>query len=118
MRQFIDKLNSAAVPYFDAVSGGLYEPVFSAGGSKPSDPYCRAKFIDGDYSTVGSPEGILIVDSVTGSGGYASPGVICINDSPDCTGISATFPGNRRYAVLGEPVLGQPALDGYPSITG
>jgi hypothetical protein len=112
MPDVLDDLRDASVGYFDAISGGVYEPVFTAGGTKPTDAYCLSKFDDGTYSTVGTPEGILIIDSVTSSGGYASPGVICLNDQPDCSGISSTYPGNRRYAVLGEP-----ALVGFPSIT-
>ena len=105
MNAVLAELNAAAVGYFDEISGGLYEPVFTAGGTKPSDAGCLNELLDGTYPTAGSPEGILIVDSVTGSGGYASPGTICISNDPDCSWIDSTFPGNRRYAVLGEPAI-------------
>jgi hypothetical protein len=51
------------------------------------------------YSTVGSPEGQFIIDSVT-RGGYASPGLVCAGD-PECSWIGSTFPDNGRFAVIG-----------------
>ncbi len=107
MSSIIATLNAASVDYFDSISGGVYEPVFSAGGSITTDGNgdCLPEFLDGTYPTAGSQEGVLIVDHDYGSGGYASPGWTCINTQPDCTGIGSTFPSNRRYVVLGEAVL-------------
>jgi hypothetical protein len=110
MPDVIAALEAATVDYYDSISGGVYEPVFTAGGSKPSDAGCLDEFKSGTYPTVGTPEGLLIVDSTTGSGGYASPGIICVSSDPDCAGISSTFPGNTRYAVLGEPALDWPSV--------
>jgi hypothetical protein len=58
---------------------------------------------------VGSPEGIFIIDDVTG-GGYASPGRVCL-DSSNCEWIAGTYPGNDRYAVIGSGVL-----NSFPSV--
>ena len=68
------------------------------------------EFMDGTYLMAGTPEGILIVDSVTG-GGFASPGSICLDNNADCPSIPSTFPGNGRYAVVGEG-----ALLSFPSV--
>ncbi len=105
MTSILNTLDGATVDYFDDLSGGLYEPVFVAGGTIAGDENCLNGFISGSYSPVGSPEGLLVVNTVTGSGGYASPGTICIDSNPDCGWIGSTFPDNRRYTVLGEAVL-------------
>ncbi|MCP4303640.1 MAG: hypothetical protein GY788_01905 [bacterium] len=105
----IADLEAAATEYFDAMSLGRYEISFSAGGTLPGDPHCLNGFENDTYSTVGSAEGIFIIDSVTG-GGYASPGIICSGGS-NCDWIPTTFPGNGRYAVLGAG-----ALANYPSV--
>ena len=109
----ITNLEAASVDYFDSMSGGLYEPVFHPGGTKPADADCLQEFIDGTYPTVSAsaPEGLLIIDGDYGNGGYASPGTICISSNPDCSWIGSSFPDNRRYAVLGEPVVGN-----WPSV--
>jgi len=112
MSAVIADLEAASVDYFDSLSGGVYEPVFHEGGTKPGDADCLQGFLDGTYSTVGTPEGLLIIDGDYISGGYASPGSICGGTDPDCGWIGSTFPGNRRYAVLGEPVIGT-----WPSVT-
>ena len=106
MSTVIATLEAASGDYFDSLSGGVYEPVFTPGGAKSADADCLPEFLNGTYATAGTPEGVLIIDGDYGSGGYASPGYICIGSDPDCAGISSTFPGNYRYAVLGEDVLG------------
>ena len=111
MPQVLADLENATVDYFDALSGGVYEPVFTPGGTKPDDANCLPEFRAGDYLPAGTPEGLLIIDPVT-NGGYASSGVMWISDDPDCSWISATFPDNGRYAVLG-----QNSLVNFPSIT-
>ncbi|MCP4222153.1 MAG: hypothetical protein GY773_02280, partial [Actinomycetia bacterium] len=63
MPQVLADLRGAADDYFDAMSGGLYEPVFTAGGSHP-DEACATGFLNGSYSTVGTPEGVLIIDAI------------------------------------------------------
>ena len=103
MADVIAGLEAAAVDYFDAISGGVYEPVFTAGGTIAAST-CLPDFLDGINPTVGSPEGIVIIDDITG-GGYASPGTICVSDDPDCPSVPSTFPTNRRYAVIGEGSL-------------
>jgi hypothetical protein len=111
MPQVIAALDAATVDYYDSISGGVYEPIFTAGGTKPLDDTCLDGFLNGTYSPVGSPEGLLVIDSVTG-GGYASPGTICISNDPDCTWIGSTFPDNYRYAVVGED-----SAMNWPSVT-
>jgi hypothetical protein len=111
MPQVLAALEAATVDYYDSLSGGVYEPIFTAGGTKPLDATCLDGFLNGTYSPVGSPEGLLIIDSVTG-GGYASPGTICISSDPDCGWIGSTFPDNYRYAVVGE----NSAMN-WPSVT-
>ena len=107
--QAIVDLETASAEYFDAVSDGRYEISFSAGGVISGDPTCLSGFENGAYSTVGSPEGLFIIDSVTG-GGYASPGIVCSGDS-NCDWIGTTFPGNGRYAVIGSS-----SLAAFPSV--
>lgn len=107
--QAVAHLESAANDYYDAVSGGRYAITFSPGGIISGDPYCLNGFENGTYSTVGSPEGVFIVDSVTG-GGYASPGIICSGTS-NCPWIGTTFPASGRYAVVGSSSLAT-----FPSI--
>ena len=109
--QAIAALQAATVDYYDSLSGGVYEPVFTAGGTIPTDSSCVNGFFNGTYTPVGSPEGLFVIDSVTG-GGFASPGTICISTDPDCSWIGSTFPSNQRYAVVGES-----SLLNYPSVT-
>jgi len=109
--QAIAALQAATVDYYDSLSGGVYEPVFTAGGTIPTDSSCINGFFNGTYTPVGSPEGLFVIDSVTG-GGFASPGIICISTDPDCSWIGSTFPSNQRYAVVGES-----SLLNYPSVT-
>jgi hypothetical protein len=99
----IADLEATTAEYFDAMSLGRYAVSFTAGGTLAGDPYCLNGFKNGTYSTVGSPEGLFIIDSVTG-GGYASPGIICSGDS-NCDWIPTKFPGNGRYAVVGTVAL-------------
>ncbi len=68
-------------------------------------PVLHQRSRSGNISTVGSPEGVIVVDSVTG-GGFASPGLVCSDDrTGDCTWIDDKFPGNGRYAVVGGSAL-------------
>ena len=112
MNQAIADLESAMVAYYDAISGGRYNIEFSAGGTIPDDPQCLSGFQgqNPEYSPAGSPEGILILDSVTG-GGYASPGIIC-TEQGNCDWIGSTFPDNGRYAVVGANTLSS-----FPSVS-
>ena len=113
MPEVLAALEAATVDYFDSISGGVYEPVFTAGGTKPADEDCLPEFLNGTYTTVGSPEGVFIVDPDL-NGGFASPGTICISSDPDCSWISSTFPGNYRYAVVGEySVLNLPSITAH-----
>jgi len=107
----IAALEAATVDYFDSISGGVYEPVFSAGGAIPGDPNCINGFNSGAYTPLGTPEGLFIVDTVTG-GGFATPGIICLSSDPDCPSIGTTYPNNKRYAVVGE----NSAMN-WPSVT-
>lgn len=109
LNQAVAELNDAMVDYFSAMSGGRYSVSFSPGGVKSGDPECLANFKNGTYSTVGSPEGLFIIDSVTG-GGVASPGIVCSGDS-NCGWIGSTFPSNGRYAIVGAG-----ALSDFPSV--
>ncbi len=112
MSEVIAQLEGASNSYFSALSGGLYTPVFSAGRSVPDDPSCAAGFFgeQPDYTPEGSPEAIIIIDSITG-GGFATPGPICGGDSSDCPFLGTTFPENGRYAIVGEN-----ALFGFPAV--
>jgi hypothetical protein len=105
----IAALETGVVPYYEAISGGRYTIDFSPGGVISDDPHCLGGFQSGDYSTVGSPEGLFIIDSVTG-GGYASPGIICL-DAGNCGWIGSTFPANARYSIVGASTI-----SGYPSV--
>ncbi len=111
VNQAVTDMEAAAAEYFDAMSGGRYEISFTAGGSIPGDPRCLNGFqgTNPTYSPIGSPEGLLIIDSVTG-GGFASPGIVCSGDS-NCDWISTKFPGNGRYAVIGSG-----SLSSFPSL--
>ncbi|MDJ0663470.1 MAG: S-layer homology domain-containing protein [Acidimicrobiia bacterium] len=111
MNEAIADLENGMADYYSAISGGRYEISFSAGGTLLGDPNCLGGFQGSSpaYTTVGSPEGLLIIDSITG-GGYASPGIICL-DQGNCEWISATFPDNGRYAIVGAN-----ALSGFPSV--
>ncbi|MDJ0497872.1 MAG: S-layer homology domain-containing protein [Acidimicrobiia bacterium] len=112
MATVIAQLEAASVDYFAALSDGRYTPSFTAGGSIPDDASCMPEFLadSPSYTPAGSPEALLVVDSVTG-GGYASPGSVCGGSSIDCPGIPSTFPGNGRYAIVGES-----ALFNFPSV--
>ena len=111
MNEAISDLEDGMADYYTAISGGRYNISFSAGGTLPSDPNCLSGFQGSNptYSPVGSPEGLLIIDSITG-GGYASPGIICL-DQGNCDWIPETFPDNGRYAIVGAN-----ALAGFPSV--
>jgi hypothetical protein len=112
MATVIAQLEAVSVDYFTALSGGRYAPSFSPGGSLPDDASCLPEFLADppSYSPTGSPEALLVVDGITG-GGYASSGSMCASDSIDCPGIPSTFPGNGRYAIVGEI-----ALFNYPTV--
>jgi len=99
----ISDLEYATIPYFDAMSGGRYAITYTPGGTS-SDPYC----LDG-IDPIGDPEGVVVIDSVTG-GGYASPGLVC-SGSGNCDYIGDTYPDNGRFAVVGAH-----ALDGFGSV--
>ncbi|MCP4305028.1 MAG: hypothetical protein GY788_09175 [bacterium] len=99
----VDELEAATVDYFQAISGGSYTPSFTAGGSIGASS-CVNGFLSGANPTMGTPEGILIVDDIT-NGGYASPGSTCTGSGTDCPTIGISFPSNGRYLVIGEDVL-------------
>jgi hypothetical protein len=103
MTEAIAALEAATADYYAAVSGGRYAVTFSAGGTS-NDSHCLGSIVP-----AGSPEGVFIIDDVTG-GGYASPGRICLEDS-NCDWIGTTFPANDRYAVIGSA-----AINSFPSI--
>lgn len=103
MNEAITALEAATVDYYAALSHGQYQVTFTAGGTT-SESFCL-----NSITPVGSPEGIFIIDDVT-SGGYASPGRVCL-DSSNCEWISSTYPGNDRYAVIGSGVL-----NSFPSV--
>ncbi|MDJ0954465.1 MAG: S-layer homology domain-containing protein [Acidimicrobiia bacterium] len=111
LNQAIAALEAGMVDYYEAVSGGRYTIEFSPGGTIANDPQCLSGFQGSNppYAPAGSPEGLLIIDSVTG-GGYASPGIICLEQG-NCGWIGTTFPGNGRYAVVGAGTL-----SGFPSV--
>jgi hypothetical protein len=96
-------LEAATVDYYGAISGGRYTPSFSEGGSIASSS-CLNGFLSGANPTVGTPEGVLIVDDIT-NGGYASPGTTCTGSGTNCPSIGTSFPNNGRYLVIGEDVL-------------
>ena len=108
MNEAIADLESGMVAHYDAISGGQYAISFSAGGTT-SEPRCLNDLKSGALTLAGTPEGVLIIDSVTG-GGYASPGVICL-EAGNCDWIGSTFPDNGRYAIVGAD-----ALRGFPSV--
>jgi len=111
MSQALADLENGMADYYSAISGGRYDISFSPGGTLPSDPGCLSGFQGSSpsYAPVGSPEGLLIIDSITG-GGYASPGIVCL-DQGNCEWIGTTFPDNGRYAIVGAG-----ALSGFPSV--
>ncbi len=108
MNAAIADLKAATVDYFDDLSGGRYSITFTAGGTS-SNTDCIDDLSTGRIATVGKPEGVMVIDSVTG-GGYASPGLVCAGTG-NCDDIPGTFPESGRYAVVGAP-----ALRGFPSV--
>jgi hypothetical protein len=109
MGQAIADLEAATVDYFDAMSGGRYAITYSPGGTS-TNPNCISDLESGDIPTIGNPEGVIVIDSVTG-GGYASPGLVCSGSDVDCPGIDDKFPLSGRYAVVGAY-----ALSGFGSV--
>jgi hypothetical protein len=95
--QAIDQLNANIVPYFEALSGGVYRPVFSAAGSvSATDPHSCVAAVEA--AADGSNEAALIlVDEHFG--GFAAPNQFLefFGHPPQPT----TFPGNGRHAVVG-----------------
>jgi hypothetical protein len=109
MGQAIADLEAATVDYFDAVSGGRYTISYSPGGTS-TDPNCIDDLAAGTIPTIGNPEGLIVIDSVT-VGGYASPGLVCSGSDVDCPWIGDKFPESGRYAVVGAY-----ALSGFESV--
>ncbi|MCP3995757.1 MAG: hypothetical protein GY722_11920 [bacterium] len=108
MNEAIADLETGMADYYDSISGGRYTISFSPGGAT-SEPHCINDLKSGALTLAGTPEGVLIIDSVTG-GGYASPGIICL-ETGNCGWVGSTFPDNGRFAIVGAD-----ALRGFPSI--
>ena len=96
----ISHVNSTVVPYFAAISGGVYTPSFVAGGDVPGPASSCVDQVAA--ASTSAPEGVLIIDDWT-AGGYASPGFVC--SVGDCSWIASTYPGNGRYTIVGEGAL-------------
>ncbi len=58
MPQVLAALEAATVDYYDSLSGGVYEPIFTAGGTKPPDATCLDEFLNGYLQPGGKPGGI------------------------------------------------------------
>ncbi len=70
----INHLDSTVVPYFAAISGGVYALTFGAGGDVPGPASSCVDQVAA--ASTSAPEGVLIIDDWT-VGGYASPGFVC-----------------------------------------
>jgi hypothetical protein len=100
-------LNSQVSPYFTWLSGGMYTPSFSAGGTVtvsnpgmwPQDPLtagqCEQAVV---AATTGSPKGAVIVIDSDYGGGYGTNGLVCFTGS---CGFTSRWPSNMRRIVVG-----------------
>ncbi len=90
---------SGIVEYFRWWSNGRYEPRFVLGGSvASSDPaICRSEVMDRAPGT--SSAALIVLDH--SAGGSAAAGRFACSTGPYDCDLSATFPGNGRYALVG-----------------
>ncbi len=95
--EIIAELNATVVPYFEALSGGLYRPTFTGGGSV-SSPDWDACVVDVISEADNSTEAALIVTDDNLSGFASSESQL---ESFGFPPPPTTFPDNERYAVVG-----------------
>lgn len=107
----VDTLNTEIPPYWQWLSGGVYTPTFTTGGTVVSGDVvdqaafesetafateCESSVASASNS---SPNAALIVLDVGFDGGYGTFGGVC-PEAP-FTGCTITYPSNSRRAVVG-----------------
>ncbi len=108
MSDALNTLNGEVADYFSSWSQGALQLSFSAGTAllpAPGDPYCEQAAATG---AAPETEGVFIVHNNLG-GGFASPGVICVEAWDDeCVWVPSTVNpataawGSGRVAVVGD----------------